>query len=239
MLMMVFYGENWVVTPERRDPSSNKKPDLIVEKVTSKTKEVPELYLLMELKAVKGDGLEKALAQTVNPDVLAETLEEMSSQTGKYELYVVVQRGTKIAFFEYHSDIDSMEEEMGIANFRGCISLTQNYKTAGKVLQDKPNDLEPLFEYFPRMKEQLKKPEDQEIRNDAKKYTERCVFDLEKHEKYINFLFHHMANKEPRSWLSARELRARVPIGSEIKPDRTPFPNPRDSSGEEDYMSEN
>ena len=234
MLMAVFSGRNWIVTPERQDPNTRKKPDLIVEGVNSQMKS-PELRLLMELKAVNGDGLEKVLAQTVDPNVLAETVQDMGAETGQYEFYVVVQRGTKIAFFEYHSDIDSMEEEIVIPNFMGCISLTQNYDTTKNVLQDMPEDLGPLFEDSGRKQKQLKKKKDQEVRELARNYTEPCVFDLEKHEEYINFLFNYMAKEKPRSWQSSRERMQemdRRTIGAGPKSNWAPFPRPSDSSSE-------
>lgn len=141
----------------------------------------------MELKSSTGDRFEEAIVQLVNE--IAETAEDL------IEVYVVVQRGTKIGFFEYHNDVSNLDEE-NITHFRGCVSLTQYYKINGNdthVLINKPNDLEHLYHSYEKLRKTNK------IREDANDYDIPCVFDLDKHEREINFLFYHMANNPPRS----------------------------------------
>lgn len=185
MLSSVFQGSLWILTPEKMDENSKKKPDIVVEKVTAL--DDSKHYLFMELKSTQGDRLEDALAQLV--EEIEETMEYI------IEAYFVVQRGTKIAFFEYHNDVSNLDEE-DIPHFRGCISLTQGYlinEVYSTVLANPPQDLENLFHDFDRLKKET------DIREESSLYLEPCVFDLDKHEQEINFLFHHMANKEPRS----------------------------------------
>jgi hypothetical protein len=192
ILKKVFIGDEWIITPEKQDPSSGKRPDLTVEKTSQPSTHSPQdlesnYHLLMELKSSTGDRFEEALVQLVGE--AAETLEE------QIEVYVVVQRGTKIGFFEYHNDVSNLDEE-NIAHFRGCVSLTQDYKIQGndtRVLLNKPNDLELLFHNYNNLRTQ------NEIRQEAADYNIPCVFDLDKHEQEINFLFNHMVNNPPRS----------------------------------------
>ena len=118
------------------------------------------------------------------------------------EVYVVVQRGTKIGFFEYHNDVTNLDEE-GISHFKGCVSLTQGYTSRADsdsppvyqkpVLKNLPKDLDLLYHNYTRLR---KKTDD---RNEAASYEIPCVFDLDKHEKEIDYLFDHMAKHEPRS----------------------------------------
>jgi hypothetical protein len=186
MVSSVFRGPKWIITAEKIDTNSKKRPDIVVEKLNSTDTE-SEHYLFMELKAKDGDRFEDALAQVVFE--IAETMEDT------IEAYVVVQRGTKIAFFEYHNDVDNLDEE-GIYHFKGCVSLTQSYDIRGvntPVLKDIPNDLDYLYHDNSRLKNQT------EIRAEAASYNTPCVFDLDKHGQEINFLFHHMANHKPRS----------------------------------------
>lgn len=189
MISSVFHGPFWIITAEKTDTTSKKRPDIVVEEAYDDEKKEPGPYLFMELKSRTGDRLEEALNQVV--EEIAETMES------SIEAYVVVQRGTKIAFFEYHNDISNLDDE-GIPHFRGCISLTQSYNIQGKekaVLNNKPNDLENLYQNYDRLRKKT------DLRDEAKEYEEPCVFDIGKpeHEDYINLLFHHMANKEPRS----------------------------------------
>ena len=123
------------------------------------------------------------------------TEEQWISLEDQIEVYVVVQRGTKIGFFEYHNDITNLDEEE-IPHFGGCISLTQSYQIDGidqVILDDVPKDLDLLYHNIARLRTTSV------IRKEAEKYTNPCLFDLDKHEKEINFLYHHMANNPPRS----------------------------------------
>jgi hypothetical protein len=186
MVNSVFHGPLWIITAEKIDQSSRKRPDIVVEK-SDPTGAESEHYLFVELKASNGDRFEDALTQVV--DEIAETMEYT------IEAYVVVQRGTKIAFFEYHNDVNNLDEE-DIPHFRGCISLTQTYSIGGVntvVLNNPPNDLDRLYHNYNLLRKET------DTRTAAGRYDIPCVFDLNKHEQEINFLFHHMANQNPRS----------------------------------------
>jgi len=185
MLKTVFHGPEWIITPEKTDENSRKRPDLVVEKFKDGK---AEHYLFMELKASEGDRFEDAISQVV--DEIADTMEE------DIEGYVVVQRGLKIGFFEYHNDVSNLDEE-NIPHFKGCISLTQDYKIGGKVTkvlsEPLPADVDFLFHNHTKLRKVT------ENRDAAAEYKTPCIFDICKHQKVINLLFDHMVNKNPRS----------------------------------------
>lgn len=138
MLSMVFNGHQWIITPEKRDQNSKKRPDLVEKLNDAHTESFHHLF--MELKSSKGDRIEEALAQVV--DEIQDTMEQT------IEAFVVVQRGTKIGFFEYHNDISNLDEEE-IPHFKGCVSLTQTYLIEGRpstIMDHLPDDLEPFFQ---------------------------------------------------------------------------------------------
>lgn len=200
MLKKAFSDDKWIITPEKLDEFTETKPDLVVEnveiladhKLDEKTWKVAKYHLIVELKSSDGDRFEKALDQAIKDKV--ESLEDI------IEVFIIVMRGTKIGFFEYHND-RSMLEDNGVANFRGCVSLTQDYYIGDAmsiILHEKPDDLKLLFHDTKNLRG-LSNRYDQEIRDDAAKYKVPCVFDLLLHEKEINILIHHMVNNDPRS----------------------------------------
>lgn len=112
LLKKVFSDDKWILTPQNRDVYTGKKPDLIVEKFEQDTK-VP--ILLMGLKGSEGGRLEDALHQT------CENLYEWVDNAN-LGVYIIVQRGTKIAFFEFHSNTEDVA--MVARSVFGCTSLT-------------------------------------------------------------------------------------------------------------------
>lgn len=146
------------------------------------------LHLLMELKSNdKSIRFEDALSQVVKE--IEETMEEI------IECFVVVQCGTRIGFFEYHNDQSNLNEE-GIPHFRGCVSVTEDYSIEGRmtsIMTNKPQDLQPLYHNH----EKLRKKTD--LREEARRYQTKCVFDLINHAEDVDKIFYHMANNPPRS----------------------------------------
>jgi len=190
-LKEIFQDEKWAITPEQRDPATKKKPDLVVEEAIQDS--TFKLHLAMELKK-EGERLEDALDQLC--DALLETVDMKGNMNeDQFEIYAVVQAGLDIGFFEYHSDESNLDEE-GIPHFRGCVSLTQDYAINGRmtrVLHNKPNDLKNLFHNFQYLR--LETP----IRKSANEYKIPCIFNIEKHQKEVHFLFQHMEKNPARS----------------------------------------
>lgn len=122
MLKKVFHSDDYTMSSQVIDPHENSKPDFLIEKLTDQNKLVRHLYV--ELKKIGGDHFEKALDQATKH--IRATIEE-ESETVK-ECFVIVQRGLDIGFFEYHARPEDLVDEH-IPNFRGCVSLTQVFRT--------------------------------------------------------------------------------------------------------------
>ena len=168
LLKKVFSEDEWILTPYKKDIHTSKKPDLRIEKF----EEYNKPYLLMEVKKHKGDSIQKTLNQTT-------TKLHTWMDSSVVDVYVVIQRGTKLGFFEFHPNSYNAEETTDTVGF--CTSLTQTFFLNGEektIMQNLPFNLEKIVP--------------------LSDYPIPCVFDLEKHEREINFLFHYMKNNPPR-----------------------------------------
>lgn len=186
MLKKVFFEDHWTITPEQTDSASNKRPDLVVERADGNTLKP---HLFMELKSNDpGIRFEEALYQVSN--FLSETMEE------QVDVFIVVQCGVRIGFFDYHNDKSSYDED-GISHYNGCVSLTQKFKGKGPDLPlYSTNDLESL-RYDKRSN--LKDTDKSNARDMAQDYPEPCIFDIRKHADLVNFMFHYILVSEPRT----------------------------------------
>lgn len=200
-LKEVFSHGDWAITSEQTDPNTKKKPDFTVEKAIQAAPlqsihgptVILKLHLAMELKK-EGQRIEDALVQ------LCESLEETidtkgNTHDGEFQVFAVVQSGLDIGFFEFHMDQTILDEE-NIPHFRGCVSLTEDYiinRVSLVPMPHKPNDLQNLFFNHHNLKKNTP------IRSDAKKYTTPCIFNLEKHQQEVHYLFQYMEKNEPRS----------------------------------------
>jgi len=183
MLKKVFSDDKWMIIPERANELTRKRPDLVVQAVNGP-------YLLYEVKSSKGDRLEEALHQTVcNTDTLG-----WADNYTSAGFYVIVQRGYRIAFFEYHNNTDDLDA-CRVPHLWGCVSLTYPLKDKGTLkhtLATLPQDLLPIYHDYEKLKKETP------TRTEAKKYTEKCVFDIRKHTQEINELFHYILTNELR-----------------------------------------
>lgn len=202
-LKEVFSDEKWAITPEQRDSNTDKKPDFVVEEaIRNNDGRTVQLwpYLCMELKKVGGDRMEKALDQLCKA-IHKTVYYKGNTSDDEFEVFAVVQVGLDIGFFEYHFDESNLEEE-GIPHFRGCVSLTEDYllgEEMTKPVANKPNDLNMLYFNTDRLGQELDNPDDQETRDEAKKYTTPCIYNLERHQQEIHDIFLNMADNKPRS----------------------------------------
>jgi hypothetical protein len=155
-------------------------------------------YLLYEVKSSTGDRLEEALHQTVSdPDLML-----WADSYTKAGFYIIVQRGYRIAFFEYHNNTNDLDY-CGIPHLWGCVSLTYPLKDKGTIkhtLATLPEDLLPIYHDYEKLKKETPS------RTEAKKYTEECVFDIRKHTQEINELFHYILTNEPREGPFAEDM---------------------------------
>lgn len=194
LLKNVFAGDPWAITPERRDEYTNKKPDFVIQKLQPNNEFT--IHLICEIKKHKGDRMENALNQAVKD--IAMTIDDKGYQTdSKTEAFVIIQRGLDIGFFEYHNDIDNLEEEY-IDHFRGCVSLTQDQRNGDAVVPDTTPGLKMLMFEDEKLRV-LGDTEEQSIREDARQYGTPCIFNLNTHEHEINILINHILTQEPIS----------------------------------------
>ena len=118
-----------------------------------------------------------------------------------FEVFVIVQRGLDIGFFEYYNGVSDLDEE-GIDHFRGCVSLTQDtreYETRvmnPAVVPSATVGLKRLM--FDDQRLQGVPDDEQKVRDDASSYPTPCIFNIDEHEHEINLMMLHMLTKEPR-----------------------------------------
>lgn len=204
MLRKVFHDtDTWIITPEKRKPQSNKKPDFFVEKFDNASGEA-YVWMFMEVKSSTGDRFEKALQQVAD-DLLAHFDEDTDTSR---DTYLVVQKGTKIGFFEYHNYLEGADSRVGLPKkysqraFR-CTSLTQDLwheKERQKIMPYLPEDLELLYHntrYLQNIRD-IVDDKTREVRVEAKEYKIPCVFDLNKHKREIDYLFDYISKHSPR-----------------------------------------
>jgi Holliday junction resolvase len=181
MLKKVFSDDKWIIIPERSNELTRKRPDLVVQDMGTP-------YLLYEVKSSTGDRLEEALHQT------ASNLLAWADNYTDAAFYIIVQRGYRIAFFEYHNNTNDLDHH-DVPHVWGCVSLTYPLLDKGTMkhpLATLPGDLLPIYHDYEKLKKETP------IRTEAKKYTVKCVFDIRKHTQEINELFHYILTNEPR-----------------------------------------
>lgn len=110
----------WIITPEKSDDSSCKKPELTVENVFNDHNAQP--HMVMELKKNEPSvRSEKAPAQPVAE--IKGTVEFL------IHVFAVVQCGSKVGLFDYHNDQSNLDEE-NIPHFRGPSRWPTNTTTS-------------------------------------------------------------------------------------------------------------
>lgn len=201
MLKHVFNEDYWIITPEMSDSFSKRRPDLTVHRVDN---DRFEMHAVFEYKKRGGDRFENALNQAI--DSVQESIDlKGENNDSNFEVFIVIQRGLDIGFFEYHNDrnnLDAIEQPDGVyvPNFRGATSLTQSYNNTNAVIVPDPQ-VKYLYYDSGALDENNEKPEDQKIRMEADEYNTQCVFNLLNHKEEINKLFHHIKTQQPRSSL--------------------------------------
>lgn len=192
LLKNVFTGDPWAITSEKADNHSKKRPDFVIDKLENNNL---YMHLVCEIKKHKGDRMENALNQAISG--LIQTMDETGNQRDNmFELYVIVQRGVNIGFFEYHNDVSNLEEE-GIKNFRGCVSLTQDQTNGTAIIPDTTHGLKRLM--FDDGNLRSTNDEEKRLRNEAKGYNIPCIFNLNLHAYEIDSMMTHILKNPPRS----------------------------------------
>lgn len=194
MITKVFNSDEWIITPEKIDDYSNKKPDFTIEKFKDNNL---HLHAVVELKRLGGDRFEKILQQ------LSKAITERTVEHEKdLETFVIAQRGWSIGFFEY-LPYETLLDEQKIENFRGMISLTQENE---QLLFKNPKQFQELKSFWETLPVDLQhlfhedsgKSKDSDLIMDADSYTIPCIFDIRTHKEQVEFLFRYIATWDVR-----------------------------------------
>ena len=122
-------AQNFAIIPEFLVPEGS-KPDFCIEKFNPDTQEfTPKIFV--ELKRRTGDSIKTACNQIT--DSLPQTIESKGMQ---HDCYIIVVKGKKIAFFEYHNDRSNLDED-GHIHYRGLIPF--NHPQTSFVILGRPS----------------------------------------------------------------------------------------------------
>lgn len=184
------FSEDYLITPEKTDPLSKKRPDIVIEKFIENDKDSSKPHVVIELKKKGGDSFHKILDQIFT--AIIETFHE----TELYQVFVVAQRGLEIAFFEYHQ-VGIALEPYGIENYKGFVPILQtHYK-----LYTRPEDKESRKTLDDMLKRMLDEKKNKMKNLAASNLKSLCVFDIREHGREIDTIFHHMARAKPREFM--------------------------------------
>ncbi len=191
------FADDFLITPEMFVKGTSKKPDFTIEKYCEEEPDKSKYHAVYELKKLDGGYFDKALGQAVSA---INQLCDYTNEKGWIEMFVIVQRGMEIGFFEYLS-YTSMMDESDITHFKGCVPLTYHHEDlSGNVgaesaleqfIASLPDTVMPLLYGHPGRKSTDSTAEADEI-------DTPCVFNLETHKYEIDFLFHYIATQSPR-----------------------------------------
>jgi len=200
MAKEAFAGGHYAITPERRvfvpDQEIWRKADLVVERVSNGNL-IPKVYFEFKRHNRTADRFEDALAQVCAflEDETENYALNYNEQFAPMSVFVVIVRGLQIGFFEYLLHHDGIDED-NIPHFCYAIPLTQpiyfHDAQSDAILNNIPTDVKLLFHDADRLRNQT------DLRRRAQQLTTPCVFNIEKHQREINFLFHHMATNGTR-----------------------------------------
>ena len=121
LLQHYFPLNKYITTPEQIKYFSNRKPDFSVERLKNNTYFTPHLFV--EIKSLINSNFNEILDQLY--DTILHTVDH-----NDFSVFIIAMKGTKIAFFEFHSFV-SLLDEHGIENYMGFMPL--NYRMPAQM----------------------------------------------------------------------------------------------------------
>lgn len=197
LLNHYFPKEKYIITPEQIQ-ISNKRPDFTVERLEG-DKLVPHLFV--EIKSLINSNFSDILDQL--SETISQTVDSMGIENN-LAVFVIAIKGTKIAFYEYHSYV-TLLDEFFVPNYNGFIPIGFNipFKEFSDINSEyiANNPKSDLAEYgkhifkvnVPNIIEKLL-----ELKVEStSKIDHPHIWDLlnKEHENYVHELFMHTANK--------------------------------------------
>lgn len=164
--------------------------------------------LAVEFKSTIGDRLEMALEQLIGTIKPRMDILDRSQEGFYYQMFFMVARGPKVAFFSYYSEIfHEFLDRLQIPHFRGCVSVTEihdhiDHARYGRGIflpHDIPNDLE-LLNLDDPMHVNVTSADLLRLRHDAAQYRTPCVFDMgtTRHRELVDKIFFYISHFSPR-----------------------------------------
>lgn len=114
-LIQNYFPLEWfITTPEQIQEYSNKRPDFSIEKLGNDGKLVPHVFV--EIKSLINSNFQDIMDQIY--DTVLATVGETESGSA----FVIAMKAGKIAFFEFHTYVDLLDE-YEIPNYKGFVPL--------------------------------------------------------------------------------------------------------------------
>lgn len=190
--------EKFAVTPEQIQEFTRKKPDFAIEKfISSDSTFIPHCFV--EIKSIVGQSINSIPDQLLSTIVVA--MDDFGFPSGSFSAFMMAMKGTKIAFYVYHS-FGSLLDEHGILNYKGFIPL--NYLIPEDAFMSYYRDFPLVGQAYEFYKSGLNFVTDpSELIDLGVQSTQNIshphIFDLlnEKHRDHIHCMFKYFADRDP------------------------------------------
>ena len=191
LLQHYFPINKYITTPEQIQDISRKKPDFTVERLENE-KLVPHLFV--EIKSLVNSNFNDIMDQL--HDTILHTVDNHGLSGGSFSVFIIAMKGTKIAFFEFHSFV-SLLDEYNIANYKGFIPLGYNIPASEFF---SINSKATLIDYLQHISKVDVPSKVEVLKALGVEYTSKIkhphIWDLlnKDHSDYVHNLFQTMAN---------------------------------------------